>query len=282
MKQETSEVLTGLSPKKSRAKLEKNRIRIFSPQSIDIPRPSGTAELPKETSYVTKGIDVEIVQRRAPDMPVRMVEGSYETDLAGVVNARMAVEAEKEGFDAIVIDCYNEPGATATKEVCNIPVVTSPGASMAVASLLGNKFSIIIALAGAKGKQAGGVGRTTLMDIVKHYGFESKLASIRAIDLAPPAFNPELISRQDFDALKKEMLAQAKAAIDEDGAEVIISYAGTKVNEYLKKKLADVPIVDSHGCTDIMAEVLVRLGLSHSKKAFPRPREIFKYYLRSR
>ena len=152
---------------------------------------------------------------------------------------------------------------------------------MAVASLLGSKFSIIIALAGAKGKQAGGAGRTTLMDIAKHYGFESKLASIRAIDLAPPAFNPKLISRQDFDALKKEMLTQAKAAIDEDGAEVIISYAGSEVNEYLKKKL-DVTIVDSHGCTNIMAEVLVRLGLSHSKKAYPRPREIFKYYLRSR
>jgi allantoin racemase len=209
-----------------------------------------------------------------------MVEGDYETDLAGIVNARMALEAQHEGFDAVSIYCYNEPGANATKEACDIPVVTSPGASMAIASILGNKFSIIIALGGGKGKQAGGMGRTALMDIVKHYGFEQKLASIRAIDLPPPAFNEDLVSEQDLEQLRKAVLAEAVAAVNEDGADVIISYGGPKVNEYVEKMLPDVPIVDSHACTAIMAEVLVRLGLTHSKKAYPTPRELFKYYLR--
>jgi allantoin racemase len=213
-------------------------------------------------------------------MPVRMVEGDYETDLAGIVNARMSLKAQQEGFDAISINCYNEPGANATKEVCEIPVVSSPGASMAIASLLGNKFSIIISLGGGKGKRAGGIGRTALMDLVKHYGFEQKLASLRAIDLPPPAFNEELISERELDRLRQAVLEEALAAVDEDGADVIISYGGRKVNEYVQKKLPDVPIIDSHGCTVIMAEVLVRLGLRHSKKAYPKPRELFEYYLR--
>lgn len=115
------------------------------------------------------------------------------------------------------------------------------------------------------------------MDIVKHYGFEQKLASIRAIDLPPTAFNEDLVSEQDLEELKKAVLAEAVAALNEDGADVIISYGGPKVNRYLQEKL---PIVDSHGCTVIMAEILVRLGLTHSKKAYPKPREIFKYYLR--
>jgi allantoin racemase len=256
------------------------KIRIFSPESIYIPRPLGTPELPVETKESGEGVQVEVVHRRAPDMPVRMVEGDYETDLAGVVNARMALEAQQEGYDAVSIYCYNEPGANATKEVCDIPVVSSPGASMAIACILGNKFSIIIALGGGKGKQAGGMGRTALMDIVKHYGFEQKLASIRAIDLPPPAFDEDLVSEQDLQHLRNAVLDEAIAAVNEDGADVIISYGGPRVNEYVQEKLSDVPIVDSHACTVIMAEALVRLGLRHSKKAYPKPRELFKYYLR--
>jgi len=258
------------------------KIRIFSPESIDIPRHPGTPEPPVETTEIAESVQVEVVHRTAPDMPVRMVEGDYESDLAGVVNARMALEAQREGFDAVSIYCYNEPGANATKEVCDIPVVSSPGASMAIASILGCKFSIIIALGGGKGKQAGGMGRIALMDIVKHYGFEQKLASIRAIDLPPPAFNEDLVSEQDLEQLRNAVLDEAIAAVNEDGADVIISYGGPKVNKYVQKKLPDVPIVDSHGCTVIMAEVLVRLGLTHSKKAYPKPRELFAYYLRKK
>jgi allantoin racemase len=258
------------------------RIRIFSPESIDVPRAPNTIEPPTESSEMGESVEVQVVHKRSPDMSVRMVEGDYEADLAGVVNARMALEAEREGFDAVVIDCYNEPGANAAREVCDIPVVASPGASMAIASILGNKFSIIMTLGGARGIQAGGMGRTALLDIVKHYGFEQKLASIRAIDLPPPAFNEDLISEDELDRLKKTVLDEALAAVNEDGADVIISYGGSKVNDYVQSKLPDVPIVDSHGCTVIMAEVLVRLGLRHSKKAYPKPRELFEYYLRKR
>jgi allantoin racemase len=255
------------------------RIRIFSPESINIPRRPGTPEPTEETIEIVESVRAEVVHRTAPDMPVRMVDGDYESDLAGVVNARMALQAQQEGFDAVSIYCYNEPGANATKEVCDIPVVSSPGASMAIASMLGNKFSIIIALEGGKGK-AGGMGRTAIMDVVRHYGFESKLASIRAIDLPPAAFNEDGVSEQELEQLRKGVLEEAIAAVNEDGADVIISYGGPKVNEYVQKKLPDVPIVDSHGCTIIMAEVLVRLGLRHSKKAYPKPRELFEYYLR--
>jgi allantoin racemase len=256
------------------------KIRIFSPESIDVPRPPTAPEPPAETTEVYEGVQVEVVHKRAPDMPVRMVEGDYEADLAGIVNARMGLKAQQEGFDAVAINCYNEPGANATKEVCEIPVVSSPGASMAIASLLGNKFSIIISLGGGRGKQAGGMGRTALMDLVKHYGFEQRLASLRAIDLPPPAFDEDLLSEKEMDQLRQAVLDEAIAAVNEDGAEVIISYGGRRVNEYVQKKLPDVPIVDSHGCTVIMAEVLVRLGLRHSKKAYPKPRVLFEYYLR--
>lgn len=256
------------------------KIRVFSPESIDVPRRPGAPDPQRETIEVMESVQVEVLHRRAPDMPVRMVEGDYEADLAGVVNARMALEAQREGFDAVAIHCYNEPGANAAKEVCDIPVVSSPAASMAVASILGNKFSIIIALGGGKGKEAGGMGRTALLDIVKHYGLEQKLASIRAIDLPPPSFNEDIVTEQDIDQLRTAVLDEAVSAVKDDGADVIISYGGPKVNEYVQKKLPEVPIVDSHGCTIIMAEVLVRLGLTHSKKAYPKPRELFKYYLR--
>ena len=60
------------------------KIRILVPESIDIRRRSGAPELSTETKETHEGVLVEVVHRRAPDMPVQMVEGDYEAKESGL------------------------------------------------------------------------------------------------------------------------------------------------------------------------------------------------------
>ena len=122
--------------------------------------------------------------------------------------------------------------------------------------MLGNKFSIIYT----------GQSKTLVMDNIKRYGLESRLASIRQFNVPP----------WEIKKMQETALEEAKKAIEEDEAEVIIAYGGTY--DYLKKHL-NVPVLDPTICTLKITEALVRMGLTQSKKAFPKPRIPHTYYL---
>ena len=68
------------------------------------------------------------------------------------------------------------------------------------------------------------------------------------------------------------LTAEAQAAIDEDGADVILLGSTTmhQAGDYMSAHLA-APVINPGPVAIKMAEVIVGLGLSHSKVAFPTP-----------
>ncbi|MDI7276270.1 MAG: aspartate/glutamate racemase family protein, partial [Anaerolineae bacterium] len=54
-----------------------------------------------------------------------------------------AIEAEREGIDAVIIGCMDDPGLHAAREAVRIPVVGPAEASMHLAAMLAHRFSII-------------------------------------------------------------------------------------------------------------------------------------------
>lgn len=215
-----------------------------------------------------KNPETEIVYREIPDVIGPHVEQSHEADIAGLLFAREAFKAEQEGFDAVHIGCFAEPGMRSARELCKILVMSAPCAALHVASMLGNKFSIVICGRGHL--------EPMLREVVRRYGLESKLSSIRTLDVPPTGMNPTLISKKDLREIEQAALEEAKKAIKEDGAEVIIAYAGSY--NYLKEHL-DVPVINPTIATLKITEALVQMGLTHSKKAYPRPRIPHVYYL---
>ena len=73
------------------------------------------------------------------------VESAVDEVLAapGVINA--ALRAERDGADAVVIDCMLDPGLDATREAVSIPVIGCGEASISAAAKAG-AFSIITVL----------------------------------------------------------------------------------------------------------------------------------------
>ena len=74
--------------------------------------------------------------------------------------------------DAVVLAGFGNVGIYALKELLDMPVVSISEASMAMACLLGHRFSTLTMLEQFIPYQ---------QDLVRLYGFESKCASVRAI-----------------------------------------------------------------------------------------------------
>lgn len=107
--------------------------------------------------------------------------------------------AEKDGYDAVVIGCFYDPGAREARELVSIPVIVPAEATLHVAATLGHKFSII-------------VGRRKWIPKMESnlyvYGLERKLASFRALDFTVPRMFSE------SEKLEKAILTEAKKALE--------------------------------------------------------------------
>lgn len=251
------------------------KMRIVYPSAFDI-KGVEHSDRPRESLMAAKDPDTEIVIRRAPDAFVEFVEQTYETELVAVVNAREAWKIEKEGeTDAICIGCNNEPGVKAARELCDTLVMGPACAVLHVASMLGRSFSYVIA--GREGEIEHGVD--ALLTAAKHYGLSHKLASIRELDLPPTGFNEALLSDAELASLKEYALSEAKKAVYEDGADVIIDYGHVELHRHMVEHLTPmgIPVVNPDQTLVKVTEMLVKLGLSHSKRTYPRPRQIYDF-----
>jgi allantoin racemase len=136
---------------------------------------------------------------------------------------------------------------------------------MHVASMLGEKFSILSLVQS---------GETVFRRLAKLYGLEGKIASIRSIDI------PVLEMEKKWRKLERSILQEARVAVKEDGADVIILGCTGMIGleKKLNQQFPGIPVINPGNVAIKMAEILVDLGLSQSKKSFPFPpsKEILK------
>lgn len=165
-------------------------------------------------------------------------------------------KAEDKGFDAIYNGCFADVGVTAARERLNIPVLGAGHASITIATLLGRRFSILTPLKN---------GIPLMEDLVRSYGLESKLASVRSLDI--PVEQLSVQSKK----LKQRLLEEAEKTIKEDGADVIVFGCGGLIGleKWLQNKLK-IPVISPTIGLKVL-ESLLNIGLSHSKIAYPSP-----------
>ena len=170
------------------------------------------------------------------------------------------ITAEEEGFAGVLIDTVSDSGLRALRSRLSIPVVGPGEAAFATAMMLGKKFTIL-----------------TMWDewfplyekTLTEYGWWDRVASLRSIDTRPDV--TELLAGKEeviFDKLR----AEAEAAIAEDGADVIV-LGSTTMHQSATFLAANLPIpVINPGLVAYKhLEMLIGLGLSQSKTAFPAP-----------
>lgn len=175
-----------------------------------------------------------------------------------------AQQAEAEGYDAIISDCYCDPAVKPARELVSIPVVGPAEASMHFAATLGHRFSVVTVLPNIV---------PTIEHLADQYGLGGKLASVRYVNI--PVL--ELADKGKLiDALHREMLA----AIREDHAHVLVvgctgmMGVAKELQRRLKQDGYEVPVVDPVGASLKFAEALVSMALKQSRlTAMPPPKK---------
>jgi allantoin racemase len=211
-----------------------------------------------------RGIEVIGVKRGSPS-----IESFYDTAFSVPATVLKVEEAEKEGFKAVVLDCFDDPGLHAAREKVDILVVGPGQASMLMAMALGDKFSIITIT-------------DTMISSFQHnaytLGIERKLASVRAIGI------PVLELSKRVNEVKERLFEESVKAIKEDGASVIILGCtgmlgiAKELYDRLKKEGYDVPVIDPLIAAISLAEALINMGVKHSRITYRKPPEKERSY----
>ena len=190
------------------------------------------------------------------------IESEFDEALSIPGTIAAAIKAEKEGADAIIIDCMGDPGLKPVREVVSIPVIGPSEMAMHLAAMLGHRFSIVTVLDSVV---------PMLENLAKVYAVKDKLASVRVIDI------PVLELETAPDRLFSELAEASIAAVENDGAHAIVlgctGFLGCaqSISEALKSKDIDVPVIDPIPSAVCMAAGIVRAGLTHSKRSYAPP-----------
>ncbi|MBA7501212.1 hypothetical protein ES704_03974 [subsurface metagenome] len=183
----------------------------------------------------------------------------------------VAFQAEKEGFDAVILSCFYDPMLRELRQAVNIPVVSMLESSLALALMMGAKVGVVTVSPEAACDHE---------ELIHKYGLRERAVRIRPIpETAEEQPMALMDAHRDIEAFKKvarELIA--------DGADVLIPACGLMSpalrlapgaeKEYPNglTEVDGVPVMDSIGVAIKMVEALVSLKQAGSswisRKAF--------------
>jgi allantoin racemase len=217
---------------------------------------------PNTSVSMTEHLRRELEQIKRPETALTVtcaaagpvtIESAYEEALAVPPTLELVRRANREGFDAVILACFSDPGLAAAKEISEIPVVGIQEASLHVAAMLGYKFTILTPLPRRIPHK---------YEEVRRYRLQESLASVRALGMS--------VAQTDADPerTRQRVLEVARQAAEEDGAEVVILGCAGMVGyaEAVQRELGLV-VLDPASVALKLCEALVEAGLSHSKRA---------------
>lgn len=206
-------------------------------------------------------------------------------EFAHVAAARLPIvrEACESGkYNAIVLLGGGEPGFMESREIARqygVAVTSCAYSQMHIATMLGNKFSVI---------DFTEVHNMFYYDLVVRHRFTERCASIRNINYSharPGCEEHGNIAEERDKALRGERseaveraVEEAVDAIQEDGAEVITFGCSDAfwLQSFVQKRLHDmgweIPVLEGYSSAIVLARLMVDLGVNASGLTFPSDR----------
>jgi allantoin racemase len=221
------------------------RIFVINPNTSK----SMTDHIRRELEKIKRS-DTELTVANPEHGPVS-IESAYDEALAGPPTLELVRQANKEGYDAIVLACFSDPALDAAKEISDIPVIGIEEATLHVAAMLGHKFAIT----------------TAFRNRVPTRELHARLRGVESAYACTLVLNMSVL---EMDAkpekAKARILELSRKAVEEDGVEVIIlGCAG--LSGYAKdvERGLGVVVLDPTSVALKIAEAMADLGLRHSK-----------------
>jgi allantoin racemase len=205
---------------------------------------------------------VEVTVRDVPSGPAS-IESAYEEYLSVEQTARLVVDLEADGVDAVILGCFGDPGLDALYELTERTVVVGPGeASAHVAAMLGQRFGVVTVADGVV---------NPIRHLVARAGLASSLAGVGVVDV------PVLELGEDRDSSAQRAADAARTLVERHGADVIVlgcmSMAFLDLGVDIEAKVG-VPVVNPVKAALALAHGRAHFGFRHSKLAYPTPRKL--------
>ena len=192
-----------------------------------------------------------VVVGRRPSFGPASIEGHYDEVFGAAGVAEQVRLAQGEGFDAVVIACFGDPGLDAARELTTAPVLGIAEAAFHAASFVATGFSVVTTMT-----------RTCVVAerLVVRYGFERTCRGIHGTDI--PVLALEACGEDTIAQL--EAAARAALGRDRSGA-IVLGCGGMSALCHTLQQRLGVPVVDGVSAAVKLAEALVALGLKTEK-----------------
>ena len=234
---------------------------------------------PNTSISMTKDIKSSAEEYKLPDTEFTYVNPeqgpesieTYLDEFLSAIGVLKIITKEEENYDGFIIACGDDPGYFAAREITRKPIVPIGLSPMLIAPLLGRKFTILGTWPADKPRSE---------DKVDKYKLTRYLASVR------PTGESVLGSHEDHEGLMSELEKQARLAIEEDGAEVLITTCAglAGVHRELQNRL-DVPVLEGVSCAVKLIELMIDYGTittrvgQYQPLEEPKPLRGFKEFL---
>lgn len=246
-------------------------IRIWHQSFTDITRlPSYQAMLEEHARRVC-GADTEVtvhgvVAGTYPDgmNPIEATRFPWSNHVLATQIAHNAALAEAEGYDAVVISCFFDPGLREARSLVDIPVVSMAETSLLLGTSMGGRFGLI----GLEQEQS-----FYLAELAQRYGATGRVAATVPVDPAITEAELELMYSGGGDLV--ERVRRAAGVAIARGADLIVPAEGVLNTSLVRRGVTEidgVPVLDAYGLGLVYAESLARLqrsvGLTVSHTGF--------------
>jgi allantoin racemase len=171
---------------------------------------------------------------------------------------KKAIEAEKNGFDAVIQSNTFDPGVEASRLAVRIPVIGLLRAALHFAAIICDRLGLIVPLE---------THIPHTMRLVQTYGMNSFVCGIKTVNLYDTGdlsgYHDTVIERTL--AAGRELVQQGAQAIIPLGGKI---YPYVVTPEELEPHIG-VPIINTKAVGVRFAEFMVSARISHSLKAYP-------------
>lgn len=189
------------------------------------------------------------------------IESEYDEALCVPDFIEKVKQAEADGYDGVISNCFGDPGVKPAREVVDIPVIGPCEASMLFTSTLAKRFSVVTVLPNVV---------SMISNISKVTGVYHNLASIRYVNIP-------VLEVHEKEKLKSALLDEMLKAIKEDRAEALIlgctGFMGvaSELQMKLTEKGYDIPVVDPGFAATKLLEATISMGVKQSRITYMKP-----------
>ena len=165
------------------------------------------------------------------------------------------IQAEKDGYAGVFINCFGDPGVRAAREVVDIPVFGGFEPAIHTALGLTDKIAIVTVLKNVLPLIASEIAKAHLTN---------RVPIVKSVDIP-------VLDLQNHDKLCRALIEESIKAIEEDGIGGIVlgCTAMIDIAETVRAGLLssgyDVPVIEAAQTAVIMLEMYAKMNLKQSR-----------------